>query len=109
MAGAVRRFPFLADAEVIRLVCHPDAMTPDANPLLGPVPDVRGLWMAAGRSLTWFGGAGGIGRALAGWITAGDPDADIGPYRAWRFADPDRDATFTARLGRLAHSGHYRL
>ena len=36
MAGAIRRFPFLADAEAIRLVCHPDAMTPDANPLLGP-------------------------------------------------------------------------
>ncbi len=33
MAGAIRRFPFLADAEAIRLVCHPDAMTPDANPL----------------------------------------------------------------------------
>ena len=43
MAGAIRRFPFLADAEAIRLVCHPDAMTPDANPLLGPLPGVRGL------------------------------------------------------------------
>jgi 4-methylaminobutanoate oxidase (formaldehyde-forming) len=109
MAGAVRRFPFLADAEVIRLVCHPDAMTPDANPLLGPVPEVRGLWMAAGLSLNGFGGAGGIGRALAGWITAGDPDADIGPYRAWRFADTYRDATFTAGLGRETYSDYYRL
>ena len=36
MAGAIRRFPFLVDAEAIRLVCHPDAMTPDANPLIGP-------------------------------------------------------------------------
>src|SRR5437899_2636262 len=25
MNGAIRRFPFLADAEVIKLVCHPDA------------------------------------------------------------------------------------
>ena len=48
MAGAIRRFPFLADAEAIRLVCHPDAMTPDANPLLGPLPGVRGFWVAAG-------------------------------------------------------------
>ena len=32
MAGAVRRFPFLADAGVAGLVCHPDAMTPDAQP-----------------------------------------------------------------------------
>jgi glycine/D-amino acid oxidase-like deaminating enzyme len=63
MAGAIRRFPFLADAEAIRLVCHPDAMTPDANPLLGPLPGVRGFWMAAGLSLNGFGGGGGIGRA----------------------------------------------
>ena len=71
MAGAVRRFPFLADAEVIRLVCHPDAMTPDANPLLGPLPGLHGFWVAAGLSLNGFGGGGGIGRAMAGWITAG--------------------------------------
>ena len=35
MAGAIRRFPFLADAEAIRLVCHPDAMTPGCEPAAG--------------------------------------------------------------------------
>lgn len=30
LQGAARRFPFLADAEIAALVCHPDAMTPDA-------------------------------------------------------------------------------
>ena len=109
MAGAVRRFPFLAEAEVIRLVCHPDAMTPDANPLLGPLPGVRGFWVAAGLSLNGFGGAGGIGRALAGWITAGDPGADIGPYRAWRFHETYRDPSFAAALGRETYSDYYRL
>ncbi len=50
MAGAIRRFPFLADAEAIRLVCHPDAMTPDANPLLGPLPG-RPRLLGRGRSV----------------------------------------------------------
>ena len=109
MAGAIRRFPFLADAEAIRLVCHPDAMTPDANPLLGPLPGLRGFWVAAGLSLNGFGGGGGIGRALAGWITAGDPGVDIGPYRAWRFGDVYRDPGFAAGLGREAYSDYYRL
>lgn len=109
MAGAVRRFPFLADAEVVRLVCHPDAMTPDANPLLGPLPGVRGFWVAAGLSLNGFGGGGGIGRAMAGWITAGDPGADIGPYRAWRFGDVYRDPGFAAAFGRETYSDYYRL
>ncbi len=109
MAGAIRRFPFLGDAEAIRLVCHPDAMTPDANPLLGPVPGVRGFWVAAGLSLNGFGGGGGIGRALAGWITAGDPGVDIGPYRAWRFGEVFRDPGFAAGLGRETYSDYYRL
>jgi 4-methylaminobutanoate oxidase (formaldehyde-forming) len=109
MAGAIRRFPFLADAEAIRLVCHPDAMTPDANPLLGPLPGVRGFWVAAGLSLNGFGGGGGIGRAMAGWITAGDPGVDVGPYRAWRFGDVYRDPEFTAGLARETYSDYYRL
>ncbi len=109
MAGAIRRFPFLADAEAIRLVCHPDAMTPDSNPLLGPLPGVRGFWVAAGLSLNGFGGGGGIGRAMAGWITAGDPGLDIGPYRAWRFGDVYRDPGFAAGLGRETYSDYYRL
>ena len=109
MAGAIRRFPFLADAEAIRLVCHPDAMTPDSNPLLGPMPGVRGFWVAAGLSLNGFGGGGGIGRAIAGWMTAGDPGVDVAPYRAWRFADTYRDPAWTAGLARETYSDYYRL
>ncbi|MBI2780726.1 MAG: FAD-dependent oxidoreductase [Chloroflexi bacterium] len=109
MEGAIRRFPFLADAEAVRLVCHPDAMTPDANPLLGPMPGVRGFWVAAGLSLNGFGGGGGIGRAIAGWITAGDPGVDIAPYRAWRFADTFRDPDWTSGLARETYADYYRL
>jgi 4-methylaminobutanoate oxidase (formaldehyde-forming) len=109
MEGAIRRFPFLADAEAVRLVCHPDAMTPDANPLIGPMPGVPGFWVAAGLSLNGFGGGGGIGRSVAGWITAGDPGVDIAPYRAWRFADTYRDVDFAAALARETYSDYYRL
>jgi 4-methylaminobutanoate oxidase (formaldehyde-forming) len=109
MAGAIRRFPFIADAEAIRLVCHPDAMTPDANPLLGPLPGIRGFWVAAGLSLNGFGGGGGIGRAMAGWMTTGDPGLDIGPYRAWRFSDTYRDPGFAAGLARETYSDYYRI
>jgi glycine cleavage system aminomethyltransferase T/glycine/D-amino acid oxidase-like deaminating enzyme len=109
MEGAIRRFPFLADAEAVRLVCHPDAMTPDANPLIGPMPGVRGFWVAAGLSLNGFGGGGGIGRTLAAWITTGDPGVDIAPYRAWRFADTYRDREFAAALARETYSDYYRL
>ena len=109
MEGAIRRFPFLADAGAVRLVCHPDAMTPDANPLIGPMPGVRGFWVAAGLSLNGFGGGGGIGRAVARWITDGDPGVDVAPYRAWRFADTYRDREFAAALARETYADYYRL
>ena len=66
MQGAAQRFPFLADAGVVKLVCHPDAMTPDGNPLVGELPGVPGFFVAAGLSLNGFGGAGGIGKARGG-------------------------------------------
>ena len=109
MEGAIRRFPFLADAEAVRLVCHPDAMTPDANPLIGTMPGVPGFWVAAGLSLNGFGGGGGIGRTVASWITTGDPGVDVAPYRAWRFADTYRDPVFAAGLARETYGDYYRL
>jgi 4-methylaminobutanoate oxidase (formaldehyde-forming) len=109
MEGAIRRFPFLADAEAVRLVCHPDAMTPDANPLIGPMPGVRNFWVAAGLSLNGFGGGGGIGRAVARWIVDGDPGVDVAPYRAWRFASTYADPEFAAALARETYADYYRL
>ena len=105
--GAARRFPFLADAEIAALVCHPDAMTPDANPLLGPVPDVRGFWMAAGLSLNGFGGAGGMGKALAEWMTSGETEVDVSAYRPWRFGRPYRDPGYAAETARETYRYYY--
>jgi 4-methylaminobutanoate oxidase (formaldehyde-forming) len=109
MVGAVRRFPFLDEAGVTALVCHPDAMTPDGNPLLGPMPGARGLWLAAGLSLNGFGGAGGIGKALAELVTEGEAEADVQPYRPWRFGGPYRDTSFAAAGGREVYKYYYRL
>src|SRR5256884_5609571 len=109
LEGAARRFPFISEAGIVKLVCHPDAMTPDANPLLGPVPGVRGLYMAAGLSLNGFGGAGGIGKSLAELITAGDSELDLYAYRPWRFGPGHRDHRYVAELAREAYRYYYFL
>jgi len=109
LAGAARRFPFLHEAGIKKLVCHPDAMTPDAGPLVGPVPGVRGLYMAAGLSLNGFGGAGGIGRAIAELVTAGETELDLYPYRPWRFGAVHRDHRYAAELARETYKYYYYL
>jgi 4-methylaminobutanoate oxidase (formaldehyde-forming) len=109
MEGAIRRFPFLDRAEIVRLICHPDALTPDANPLLGPMPGVRGFWMAAGLSLNGFGGGGGIGQVMAEWITEGETSVDVYGYRAWRFGPVYRDPLYAAEMARECYKYYYRL
>jgi 4-methylaminobutanoate oxidase (formaldehyde-forming) len=109
MQGAIRRFPFLSDAGMVALVCHPDAMTPDGNPLLGPIPGVSGFWMAAGLSLNGFGGAGGMGKTAAELITTGETELDVQGYRPWRFGAPYRDLDFTTAAAREVYKYYYRL
>src|SRR5438876_6340044 len=109
LAGAARRFPFMGEAGIVKLVCHPDAMTPDSNPLVGPVPGVHGLYLAAGLSLNGFGGAGGIGRCLAELITGAETDLDLYPYRPWRFGPVHRDFRYAAELAREAYKYYYYL
>jgi 4-methylaminobutanoate oxidase (formaldehyde-forming) len=108
-SGAARRFPFLEDAGMVTLECHPDAMTPDGNPLLGPVPDVHGFWMAAGLSLNGFGGAGGIGKTIAEWMTSGEAELDAHGMRAWRFGDAYRRPAQVDAAGREVYRYYYRL
>src|ERR1700682_1449956 len=109
LAGASRRFPFIGEAGIGKLVCHPAALTPAANPLLGPVPGVRGLYMAAGLSLNGFGGAGGIGRSLAELITTGEAELDLYPYRPWRFGPVHRDHRYVAELAKETYRYYYFL
>jgi sarcosine dehydrogenase len=109
LAGAARRFPFMGEAGIVKLVCHPDAMTPDSNPLVGPIPGVPGLYMAAGLSLNGFGGGGGIGRSLAELITTGESELDLYPYRPWRFGPVHRDHRYVAELAREAYRYYYYL
>ena len=109
MDGAVRRFPFLHDAGVVALICHPDAMTPDGNPLLGPMPGMPGYWTAAGLSLNGFGGAGGLGKTIAEWISEGETELDVTGYRAWRFGAPYRDPHFAQETAREVYRYYYRL
>ncbi len=94
---------------MIALVCHPDAMTPDGNPLLGETPGVLGFWLAAGLSLNGFGGAGGLGKALAELVTTGEAEVDVQPYRPWRFGGPYRDSEFAAAGAREVYKYYYRL
>ena len=49
------------------------SLTPDGMPLLGELPDVKGLWTA---SAIWIKEAPGAAKTLAEWMTDGNPHID---------------------------------
>ncbi|MBW2428045.1 MAG: GcvT family protein, partial [Deltaproteobacteria bacterium] len=86
---------------------HPDAFTPDANPLMGPWPGLKGFWLACGMSMNGFGGAGGIGKAMAEWIIDGDTELDFYGYHAWRFGRNYLDPYYAASCARECYKYYY--
>jgi len=109
LEGAIRRLPFLDQAGIITLVCHPGAYTPDCQPMLGPMAGVRGMWIAAGMSLNGYGGAGGIGKLMAEWIIEGEPSLDVYAYRATRFGNYYANPEYAAERTREGVKYYYRL
>ena len=108
LEDTIKRFPFLADAGMIRLVAHPDAFTPDAGPLLGPWPGIKGFWLAAASSMQGFGGGGGIGKTMAEWIITGQTEWDVYAYRPWRFGRQYRDPYYAAECACECYKYYYR-
>ena len=107
LENAIKRFPFLAEAGLERIICHPDAFTPDSKPMVGPWPGIRGLWMACGLSMNGFGGAGGIGKSLAEWMVHGDTEVDLYGYHPWRFGRNHRDPYYAAACARECYRYYY--
>jgi sarcosine oxidase, subunit beta len=84
--AASYRVPALADAGIARGVTGVYDMTPDARPLLGPLPGLDGLIVAAGFSGMGFKIAPAVGESLAGLIAGPPPGSvDLTPFRPSRF------------------------
>ncbi|MEL7213780.1 MAG: FAD-dependent oxidoreductase [Pseudomonadota bacterium] len=64
----------------------PICYTPDGNPLIGPAPGLRNMWLAEGFS---FGitAAGGAGHYLAQMMTEGEAEIDMASLDPKRYGD----------------------
>lgn len=92
---AARRLPLLRQVRVARCWAGYYEMTPDANALIGPHPDLEGLVVATGFSGHGVMHAPAAGMAVAELILDGAArSVDITPYRparfreGWRVEDP---------------------
>jgi dimethylglycine dehydrogenase len=69
-------FPAIGRAGIKRVINGPFTFAPDGNPLVGPVRGLPNYWCACA-VMAGFSQGGGVGLALANWITQGDPGFDV--------------------------------
>jgi dimethylglycine dehydrogenase len=71
LSVAFKHYPAMGTIGIKRVVNGPFTFAPDGNPLVGPVRGLRGYWVACG-VMAGLSQGGGVGLALASWMTAGD-------------------------------------
>jgi sarcosine oxidase subunit beta len=87
---AVRVFPSLERAGIARMWAGLYEMTPDRHPILGPVAELEGLYLACGFSGHGFQHAPVVGKLLAEMIVEGEArTVDISGLSLQRFARGD--------------------
>ena len=109
--AAMSRVPRSLDSGIRTFFCGPESFTPDLRPIVGPAPEVRNYWVAAGLNSIGILTGGGIGRLMAQWIADGDPGADvtgIHPDRLHPYqANPQYRRTRTVESLGMVYACHY--
>ncbi len=81
-----KHFPIFAESGIKTVINGPFVFSPDGNPCLGPVRGLPGYWSATA-IMAGLSQGGGVGLALANWMTEGDPGHDIWGMDIARFGD----------------------
>jgi glycine oxidase len=85
VAGATRLLPALAGQQPLRTWAGLRPVTPDGRPIVGPDPDVRGLWYATGHGRNGVLLAALTGEIIADLLTSGASAMEIASLAPSRF------------------------
>ncbi len=81
-----QHFPIFNEVGIKQTINGPFTFAPDGNPMIGPVKGQRGHWLACG-VMAGLSQGGGVGLAMANWMTDGDPGFDVWGMDNARFGD----------------------
>ena len=86
MEIAFKHYPALATTGIKTTINGPFTFSPDGNPLVGPVRGIRNCWVACA-VMAGLSQGGGVGLALANWMTQGEPGLDVWGMDVARYGD----------------------
>ncbi len=81
-----QHFPIFNEVGIKQTINGPFTFAPDGNPLIGPVKGQPGHWLACG-VMAGLSQGGGVGLAMANWMTTGDPGFDVWGMDNARFGE----------------------
>ena len=84
ISEAVRSFPALADAEFVSAIAGVRPATPDGIPVLGPIPELEGLSVAAGHDAVGIMLSPGTAELMCQYVLDGNT-APLEPFSISRF------------------------
>ena len=88
MAHVLDFFPGFEDTRVVRTWAGIMPYTPDSKPILGPVPNVEGFYLATGLCGGGLGTGAVLGRLMANLINHGERPGLFDDTNITRFSDP---------------------
>ena len=87
MASLVKVLPYLADARLAQHTACLRPVAPDGLPIIGPVPNVPGAWLASGTGRKGILLGPGVGRVVADMIIGKTPEVDVARLGLERFSE----------------------
>ncbi len=105
---AVRRLPLLNELGIRDIVNGPIPISPDGEPLMGPVPGLSNFFAACAFT-SGIAASGGVGKAMANWIMYGDPGLDLWPFDVRRFGPLQAGPRFLHERAVESYSRYYAI
>ena len=102
-------FPILEELDVVAYKRGLTTFAPDGAYLVGPVPNVGGLFAATGCAALGIAGSAAVGRWLANWVLRDEPGEDLSPVSLDRFGDEALYRDRVRREGEEFYSGYYSI
>jgi glycine/D-amino acid oxidase-like deaminating enzyme len=115
MSEALRRlspiFPVLAQLDIAQRRQGVTTFAPDGNFMLGPVPDVAGLFCASGCAALGIAGSAAVGRWITSWILNGNPGSTTinDEFNVGRFGNNHTDRDWVNRGGAEFYANYYSI
>ena len=97
---ASKRLPILERVGLHTFFNGPESFTPDGRWILGEASGLRNFFVAAGMNSIGIQTGGGVGKAIAEWMEAGEPTYDLTAYDIRRCHPFQGNTTYLAtRIG----------